>query len=479
MSRLPETEEADYRACMVGFRDYVNKNGFRNVVLGLSGGIDSAICAAIAVDALGEERVRTVMMPYRYTAKDSIRDAEDCARLLGCHYDVVPIEEPVAGFTSALSTCSRAPKAASPRKPAKPGARHHSHGHLQQVRLDGGDDGQQERMSVGYCTLYGDMNGGFNPIKDLYKMQVYALSAWRNANCRPARWDPTAWSSRRTSSTRRPRPNSGPTRPTRIPCRPIRCLTIFSNAWWKRKWGPRRSSPAAMTWPRPSRRASALCRRIQAPAVGARRQDHPQEFRPRPALSHHQPFPRPGLTAMQWRNSRRAWGIISVALHWLTAGLFVFQVWLGITMVVEPDLIAKFYDYHCTNPLASPFSALRWSGSPGFFDRPSGPAGSDARGRNAGSPSSPIWHSTLAAGHPATGWALVSASPLMIPTVCFGQVVIPHLPVRGVDPCRADLSSIHANPRYLAIGLVGRIVCSAQHHFHHRDPTAQAHAQAG
>ena len=92
MSRLPEDEEADYRACLLGFRDYVNKNGFKNVVLGLSGGIDSAICAAIAVDALGEERVRTVMMPYRYTSKDSLVDAEACAKALGCHYDIVAIE---------------------------------------------------------------------------------------------------------------------------------------------------------------------------------------------------------------------------------------------------------------------------------------------------------------------------------------------------------------------------------------------------
>ena len=79
MSKVPETEEADYRACMLGLRDYVNKNGFKNAVLGLSGGIDSAICAALAVDALGEERLRAVMMPYRYTSKDSLSDAEACA----------------------------------------------------------------------------------------------------------------------------------------------------------------------------------------------------------------------------------------------------------------------------------------------------------------------------------------------------------------------------------------------------------------
>ncbi|TGV80864.1 NAD(+) synthase, partial [Mesorhizobium sp. M2D.F.Ca.ET.145.01.1.1] len=94
---------ADYRACMLGLRDYVNKNGFKNVVLGLSGGIDSAICAALAVDALGEERLRAVMMPYRYTSKDSLKDAEDCARALGCRYDIVPIFEPVEGFLHTLT----------------------------------------------------------------------------------------------------------------------------------------------------------------------------------------------------------------------------------------------------------------------------------------------------------------------------------------------------------------------------------------
>ncbi|MCB1446004.1 MAG: NAD+ synthase, partial [Rhizobiaceae bacterium] len=100
---LPSIDEADYRACVLGFKDYVNKNGFKSVVLGLSGGIDSALCAAIAVDALGEERVRTVMMPYRYTSRESLVDAEACARALGTTYDIVAIEEPVTGFLSALS----------------------------------------------------------------------------------------------------------------------------------------------------------------------------------------------------------------------------------------------------------------------------------------------------------------------------------------------------------------------------------------
>ena len=142
--KSPRTEEADYRACMLGLRDYVNKNGFKNVVLGLSGGIDSAICAALAVDALGEERLRAVMMPYRYTSKDSLKDAEDCARALGCRYDIVPIFEPVDGFMQCADAALRGHQGRHHRgKPAEPRARHHPDGDLQQVRLDGGDDRQQ------------------------------------------------------------------------------------------------------------------------------------------------------------------------------------------------------------------------------------------------------------------------------------------------------------------------------------------------
>jgi NAD+ synthase len=181
VTRLPDVEEADYRACMLGFRDYVNKNGFRNVVLGLSGGIDSALCAALAVDALGEERVRAIMLPYRYTSTDSLKDAEACARALGCRYEVVPIEEPVQGFLSALSDLFEGTEEGITEENLQSRARGTI---LMAVSNKFGSmvvtTGNKSEMSVGYCTLYGDMNGGFNPIKDLYKMQVYGLSAWRN-----------------------------------------------------------------------------------------------------------------------------------------------------------------------------------------------------------------------------------------------------------------------------------------------------------
>jgi NAD+ synthase len=192
MSKIPEKEEADYRACMLGLRDYVNKNGFKNVVLGLSGGIDSAICAALAVDALGEERLRAVMMPYRYTSKDSLKDAEDCARALGCRYDIVPIFEPVDGFSHALTQLFEGTKEGITEENLQSRARGTI---LMAISNKFGSmvvtTGNKSEMSVGYATLYGDMNGGFNPIKDLYKMQVYALAAWRNTTVPPGALGPS------------------------------------------------------------------------------------------------------------------------------------------------------------------------------------------------------------------------------------------------------------------------------------------------
>ncbi len=185
-AKLPDQREADWRACTLGLRDYVNKNGFSNVVLGLSGGIDSAICAALSVDALGEERVRCVMLPYRYTSDESLKDAQDCATALGVRYETVPISQPVEGFQDALGELFADTKSGVTEENLQSRARGVI---LMAISNKFGSmvvtTGNKSEMSVGYATIYGDMNGGFNPIKDLYKMQVYDLSAWRNTNVPP------------------------------------------------------------------------------------------------------------------------------------------------------------------------------------------------------------------------------------------------------------------------------------------------------
>ncbi|WP_274424081.1 NAD+ synthase [Chelativorans sp. YIM 93263] len=192
MAIIPDRDEADYRACMLGLRDYVNKNGFEDVVLGLSGGVDSALCAALAVDALGAERVRAIMLPYRYTSKESLKDAEDCARALGCRYDIVPIFEPVEGFSNALAQVFEGTREGVTEENLQSRTRGTL---LMAISNKFGSmlvtTGNKSEMSVGYATLYGDMNGGFNPIKDLYKMQVYGLCRWRNAHVPPGALGPS------------------------------------------------------------------------------------------------------------------------------------------------------------------------------------------------------------------------------------------------------------------------------------------------
>ena len=167
-----------YRAMTVGLHDYVERNGFKGVILGLSGGIDSALSAAVAVDALGPERVTGVMLPSKYTSEESLEDARECARLLSCRHDVVSIAPGVDAVSQMLPDMSGV-------------AAENVQARLRMVALmalsnSSGEmlltTGNKSEMSVGYATLYGDMAGGYSVLKDAYKTTVFALSRWRNAN---------------------------------------------------------------------------------------------------------------------------------------------------------------------------------------------------------------------------------------------------------------------------------------------------------
>src|SRR5436305_606065 len=185
IARPDDLDAADYTACMLGLRDYVDKNRFKGVVIGLSGGIDSALCAAMATDALGHDRVRCLMLPFRYTSQQSLDDAAAIARAFGVRYDIVPIEIAVHGLEAALTEVF----AGAPRDVTEENLQSRTRGTIlmavsNKFSLMVVTTGNKSEMSVGYATLYGDMNGGFNPIKDLYKTEVYRLSALRN------RWKP-------------------------------------------------------------------------------------------------------------------------------------------------------------------------------------------------------------------------------------------------------------------------------------------------
>lgn len=182
VAQLPEGDKADYAACVLGLRDYVGKNGFPGVLLGISGGIDSALCAAIAVDALGSDQVHGVMLPYRFTAASSIADAGELAGHLGLRYEVLPIADAVTGFETILSDIFKN----LPPDITEENLQARTRGTLllaisNKTGLMVVTTGNKSEMSVGYATLYGDMNGGFNPIKDIYKTQVFRLATLRNS----------------------------------------------------------------------------------------------------------------------------------------------------------------------------------------------------------------------------------------------------------------------------------------------------------
>ena len=179
-----DTDPADiYHAMVVGLRDYVNRNRFPGVVLGLSGGIDSALSAAVAVDALGPDRVWGVMMPSRFTVDDSLEDAALCAQMLGCRLDTMPILPAMQAFDTMLAPLFEG----RARDLAEENIQSRIRG-LSLMALSNKfgpmllTTGNKSEMSVGYATIYGDMAGGYSVLKDVYKTTVFKLSMWRNAN---------------------------------------------------------------------------------------------------------------------------------------------------------------------------------------------------------------------------------------------------------------------------------------------------------
>ena len=181
----PDEWEQDYRVMVTSLRDYCRKTGFGKVLLGLSGGVDSALVATIAVDALGAENVRCVMLPSEYTSKDSLEDAEALARALGCHYDYVPISAGRQAVTETLAPLF----GDLPADLTEENIQSRLRGLLLMALSNKFGEmllttGNKSEVAVGYATIYGDMAGGYNPIKDLYKTRVFEICRWRNENQR-------------------------------------------------------------------------------------------------------------------------------------------------------------------------------------------------------------------------------------------------------------------------------------------------------
>ncbi|MGJ8546437.1 MAG: NAD+ synthase [Sulfitobacter sp.] len=182
---LPSEMEQDYRVMVQGLRDYMGKTGFKQVLLGMSGGIDSAIVATIAADALGPENVRCVMLPSEYTSQASLDDAEACAKALGCRYDYLPISKGREAITNTLAPLFEGTKPDLTEENIQSRLR----GLLLMALSNKFGEmllttGNKSEVAVGYATIYGDMSGGYNPIKDLYKTRVFDMCRWRNENHR-------------------------------------------------------------------------------------------------------------------------------------------------------------------------------------------------------------------------------------------------------------------------------------------------------
>ena len=185
-SRILEPLESDYFAMVMGLRDYCKKAGFDRVVIGLSGGVDSALVATIAADALGPQSVRAVMLPSEYTSKGSLDDAAELSTNLNCRYDYLSIEEGRLAISETLSDLFKGTKTDLTEENIQSRLRGLL---LMAISNKFGEmlltTGNKSEVSVGYSTIYGDMAGGYNPIKDLYKTRVFDICRWRNENIRP------------------------------------------------------------------------------------------------------------------------------------------------------------------------------------------------------------------------------------------------------------------------------------------------------
>ena len=186
IAEIPPIGEADYRACVLALGDYMRKTGFKKALLGLSGGIDSAIVAAMAVDALGPENVRCVMLPSEFTSQQSLDLATAAATALGCRYDSVPISGAQAAVGQALAPLF----AGTPPGITEENIQSRLRGVMLMALSNKFGEmllttGNKSEMAVGYCTIYGDMNGGYNPVKDMYKTRMFLTARWRNQNHRP------------------------------------------------------------------------------------------------------------------------------------------------------------------------------------------------------------------------------------------------------------------------------------------------------
>ena len=221
---------------MTGLRDYVEKNRFPGVLLGLSGGIDSAVCAAMAVDALGAKRVHCVMLPSQYTSTESLEDAAACAAALGVKLDTVPIAPPVDAVEQVLAPVFKGHNADITEENIQSRLR----GTLLMAMSNKFGNmvvttGNKSEVSVGYATLYGDMNGGYNPIKDIYKTEVFALARWRNENV-PSGGLGLGFVIPQNIIDKPPSAELRPTKKTKTACRLMMRWTIFFLRWSKMSW---------------------------------------------------------------------------------------------------------------------------------------------------------------------------------------------------------------------------------------------------